>query len=120
MKILIAEHSSSVRKKLAQIITFSFPAEVVEAEDGHMALNKFNDCGPFELIISNSSMPKMNGFQLLKFIKHINESMPFIMLSADDDHQDQMVALHDGADNFLANPFTTSQLVEKINLALHY
>jgi DNA-binding NtrC family response regulator len=77
-------------------------------ESGSVALARFKRTPPEErpsLIITDVRMPGINGFELLKQIKHISPLTPIIVMTAYTDLDTTVQAFHEGAFEYLPKPF---------------
>jgi DNA-binding NtrC family response regulator len=77
-------------------------------ESGSVALARFKRTAPEErpsLIITDVRMPGINGFELLKQIKHISPLTPIIVMTAYTDLDTTVQAFHEGAFEYLPKPF---------------
>lgn len=63
------------------------------------------------LWILDIMLPDMDGYELLKQIKKIDEQIPVIYISARDEDLDRIVGLEMGSDDYLAKPFLPKELV---------
>jgi len=73
-----------------------------------------------DLILLDIMMPKMDGLQVLRRLKE-DPSMPFIpviLLTEKADDEDVMVGYKMGADYYLTKPFTSTEVLDGINLVL--
>lgn len=89
----------------------------VPAYDGFQALEIVRN-DEIDVVISDVSMPGMNGIELLRQIKEFNENLPVIIISggADDELEDE--AIEHGAIGFLPKPITHEALASMIRDAL--
>jgi two-component system nitrogen regulation response regulator GlnG len=81
---------------------------VTAFESGSVALATFKRIAPGErpsLIITDVRMPGINGFELLKQIKHISPQTPIIVMTAYTDLDTTVQAFHEGAFEYLPKPF---------------
>jgi DNA-binding response OmpR family regulator len=86
------------------------------AENGVEALEEL-DRRPYDLVISDVVMPKMEGFELLKRIKKLQPNLPVIILTGFSREHDISDFLLYGADEYLTKPFQVNELlaaVEKV------
>lgn len=92
--------------------------DVVEANDGHDALNKLEDNSP-ELIILDVMMPGLNGFELCKQLRTIDKtaSLPIFMLSARTDAESIAQGMEAGATKYLKKPVSARGLTGEIREA---
>lgn len=73
--------------------------------DGMSAFKKIRD-GYFDLVITELNLPQMSGIELLKRIKHVNASIPVILVSADACVERAVEAMKLGALDFIIKPLT--------------
>ena len=84
-KILIVEDEESIRRVLKKILSEEDKShEIVEAENGIEALN-FIKKNQLDLIISDIKMPKVDGIEVLAYVKNNNPDVPVIMISGHGD-----------------------------------
>jgi CheY-like chemotaxis protein len=82
MKILLAEDDAIIRMVIKQYFSNN-DIEVITANDGLEALNKYNRAPrSFDLIITDIMMPMMNGIDLASKIKEENPSIPIVVITA--------------------------------------
>ncbi len=81
-----------------------------DGEDGlEKALDNIYDC-----VILDIMLPKMSGTDILKRMREKNVQTPVIMLSALSEVETKISHLDHGADDYLAKPFKTAELVARI------
>ena len=78
--------------------------EVVEAEDGAVALERFEAEGP-AIALLDIMMPQMNGYDVCKAILKRRPEVPVIFISAKSEEIDKVIGLELGADDFISKPF---------------
>ena len=86
-------------------------------ESGSVALARFKRTAPEErpsLIITDVRMPGINGFELLKQIKHISPQTPIIVMTAYTDLDTTVQAFHEGAFEYLPKPFDIDDALELV------
>lgn len=116
MKLLLVEDSLQLNKALSTILkrnTFV----VDSAYDGEEAL-LFIEQYTYDVIILDVMMPKLNGFEVLKVIRDKGIDTPVIMLTAKSTVEDKINGLDLGADDYLAKPFNTEELLARIRALL--
>jgi len=74
--------------------------------------------GIYDLILLDIMLPELNGISLLKTIRGQGLSTPVIMLTAKGEVEDKIAGLDDGADDYIAKPFATGELLARIRAAL--
>ena len=116
MRILIVDDEYSLLKQLQQ--TLERERYFVEtAIDGESALDKLFDT-PFDLIILDIMMPKVDGLTVLKHIRNAGIGTPVLMLTAKGNVEDKIKGLDLGADDYMAKPFSTDELLARIRALL--
>ncbi|MFN8671090.1 MAG: response regulator transcription factor [Candidatus Sericytochromatia bacterium] len=69
---------------------------------------------PVDLAILDLMLPEMDGFELCKKVREINNLLPIIMLTAKKDDFDKILGLELGADDYISKPFNPRELVARI------
>ena len=95
-----------------------FP-NIITANDGLEAINKLKEMS-IDLVISNTDMPKMDGFELCRTIKSTLEisHIPVILLTLRTDKRNRNMGYKMGADAFIAKPYDNNQLLAIIRSQL--
>jgi DNA-binding response OmpR family regulator len=93
--------------------------EVVTATDGETALQRVAERPP-DLILLDISLPGLSGFEVLEQLRARPEHarLPIIMLTAHGREVEREKGLALGADDYITKPFSTRQLVEKVQALL--
>src|SRR5689334_15961070 len=88
MKILLAEDEPDLRDIFAMFMEMQIGATVVAVASGEAAIvalqNATQTTEPFDLIVSDYSMPHGNGELLHRHAAQHNPSIPFVLVSAED------------------------------------
>jgi two-component system chemotaxis response regulator CheY len=107
-KILVVDDSSNVRQLVATTLSLD-GYEVVEAADGREGLSRIQQNQDFGLVISDISMPNMNGLEMLARIKADakNSGLPVIMLTTEGEPGLIQQAKLAGAKAWIIKPFKT-------------
>jgi len=85
--------------------------------DGEEGFKGFNN-GKYQLLIIDAMMPKKDGFTLVKEIRHINQTIPIIFLTAKNMKNDILEGFKVGADDYITKPFSMEELVLRIEAVL--
>lgn len=112
LKILFVEDEENIRLSLKEAIGDEF-GEFTTAKDGEDGLNKFLN-GSYDLIISDISMPLMNGLEMAREIKNIKEDMPIILLSAYSDREQLFQAIDIGINKYMVKPVDPEELLKLV------
>jgi DNA-binding response OmpR family regulator len=115
--ILIVDDDTSIQELLRIILTKNGYI-VHQAIDGEEAIHKYMEVQP-DLVISDISMPKGDGFNVAIIIRDKERDglrIPILLISAFyDDHANVLNAQRCGADGFLPKPFTQKQLIAAVD-----
>jgi len=90
---------------------------LIKASDGEDALEKFKNHN-ISVVVSDISMPKMNGIELLEKIRGLDKAVPFIIVTGYGDKQNAVKALRLGAFDFIDKPFDFEKIKKTVNAAL--
>ncbi len=93
--------------------------EVIEAQDGNIALEKARRERP-DLVLLDVMMPAKNGWEVAKALREDEslQKMGIVMLSAIGERVNEMTSPLYGADDYVDKPFDFSQLEKKIRAVL--
>ncbi|WWD02256.1 hypothetical protein V865_000294 [Kwoniella europaea PYCC6329] len=113
--IMLVDDSLDTRRYMSSI--FAPLCTVIEAGDGLEALDLCKRRMP-DLIISDVMMPNLDGFGLLEALKASREFsiIPVIMLTARGGDEAKVDGLLAGADDYLAKPFNSRELVARAHM----
>ncbi len=90
--------------------------EVFAAEDGERGLDAFHQNKP-DVVVLDVMLPRIDGFEVCRRIRRESE-VPILMLTARDTELDKVVGLELGADDYLAKPFSTRELIARVRALL--
>ena len=92
---------------------------VYEAEDGVQALEIFKDSSKsIDLILTDQSMPVMNGIEMIREVRKINQIVPIILVTATKEHGDLIDAINLNVTNFVEKPVSYSTIMNAIEGAI--
>ena len=114
-KILIVDDEPQITRVLRRSLG-AHRYEVRTAADGESALDTVRDFAP-DLIITDLSMPEMNGIELCREIRKKSE-IPIIVLSVKGEEKTKVEALDAGADDYITKPFGIEELLARVRAAL--
>jgi len=113
IKILIAEDDSIFRDLVCDIVRKEGYISV-EATDGKEAIDIFFGSKDIDLIILDVMMPIYDGWEVLKEIRE-HSDVPVIMLTALGDEKNEIFGLKEGADDYIAKPFSYEIFIARLN-----
>lgn len=117
MNVLIVDDSPSMRKLIRRVVGLSGleVRDFLEANDGMEALEKLRG-GDVQLVLTDINMPRMNGEELLRFLRiHPTlRRLPVLVVSSDasEERISRMIAM--GAAGYVTKPFTPEALGQTI------
>lgn len=114
-KILVAEDESQLRRLISTALR-STGYEVIEAPDGAEAWEIFQKLPHIDLVITDMTMPKMNGFTLSQNIMKKNSDSKILFLSGADRFAEY--GFSEPPAHFLEKPFPRDVLLEKVKVML--
>lgn len=116
--ILAVDDSASIRQMVGYTLTTA-GFDVVEAVDGVDALAKARDY-KIDLVLSDVNMPNMNGLELVKALRELEEFRftPILMLTTESAGDIKMAGKKAGATGWLVKPFNPEKLLATINKVL--
>ncbi len=115
-KILLVDDESAITENLAPILERA-GLHVTIAAEGEEALQKAAEVSP-DLVILDILMPKMDGRDVLRQLRHDGNWTPVILLTQVGDSVERAMALEEGADDYLNKPFDPHELVARIRAVL--
>jgi two-component system, chemotaxis family, chemotaxis protein CheY len=115
IKVLIVDDFATMRKVVRNLLKQVGYEDIVEAEDGVMALKALKS-QKIDVIVSDWNMPNMTGLELLKAVRADEElaKTPFLMVTAEALQDNVVAAVKAGVNNYIVKPFTAEVLNEKI------
>jgi len=115
MKILVVDDFATMRKVVRNLLKQAGYENIVEAEDGVVALRTLKT-QKIDFVISDWNMPNMTGIDLLRAVRADSDlaKMPFLMVTAEALQDNVITAVKAGVNNYIVKPFTAEVLNEKI------
>ncbi len=115
-RILVIEDDPSI--SLGLRINLEAEGYVVGvAEDGRAGLNRITS-EPWDAIILDVMLPKLNGFEVVKHMRSLGDHTPVLMLSAKSAESDKVMGLELGAEDYITKPFGVGEVLARIKVAL--
>ena len=116
MNILLIEDE----KNLSEALTLLLKKEKYSVDavyDGEKGL-EFGMTGRYDVILLDIMLPKMNGYEVLERLRKEKIATPILLLTARNQTSDKVKGLDLGADDYLAKPFSTGELMARIRALL--
>ncbi len=115
-KILIVDDSGLSRRILRRILS-SAGHEVVEAESGLVALERYFLERP-DLVLLDLIMADMNGLEVLDRLREMDRQARVVVATADIQSSSRALAMAGGAMGYIAKPFDESEVLQAVDQAL--
>ncbi|MCI8337393.1 MAG: response regulator transcription factor [Lachnospiraceae bacterium] len=116
LKVLVVDDEQRMRKLVKDFLAKK-GYEVLEAGDGEEAVEIFFEHKEIALVILDVMMPKMDGWETCREIRHFSQ-VPIIMLTAKSDEKDELLGFELGVDEYISKPFSPKILVARVEAIL--
>jgi two-component system, OmpR family, response regulator PhoP len=117
MRVLIIEDEIKLARNITKVLDeeYSWAVDIsTDGEDGrHMALTN-----PYDLIILDLGLPKVDGIEILKDLRKKGKSTPVLILTARDNNKDIVQGLEAGSDDYIVKPFDMKVLIARCKALL--
>ena len=114
IKILIVEDEEPIANLIRMnLVKAGYQCEI--ASDGEMAADAIAE-RPFDLILLDIMLPKLNGYEVLEYAKDVG--VPVIFLTAMGETQQKVKGLKLGAEDYIAKPFEIAELLARVETVL--
>ena len=114
-RVLVVEDEDSFSEAL-EFLLGKEGFSVITAATGSEALRKFEQ-GGIDLILLDLMIPEVSGTEVCRQIR-TKSKVPIIMLTAKDSEVDKVVGLEIGADDYVTKPYSSRELIARINAVL--
>jgi DNA-binding response OmpR family regulator len=115
-RILIIEDELPMRTALKDCLEAE-GYRVLTAAEGESGLERAIEEKP-DLILLDIMMPRLDGYALCAELRRLNNPVPVLMLTAKSQLEDRVRGLDVGADDYLAKPFSTEELLARVRALL--
>jgi two-component system chemotaxis response regulator CheY len=115
-RFLLVDNLSAMRRIVRNLLKELGYENVEDADDGAIALAKL-EAAQFDFVITEWSMPNMDGLALLEHIRAhpVRRKMPVLMITAETKKENIIAAAQAGANGYVVKPFSAATLDEKLN-----
>ncbi len=115
IKILIVDDDQNICE-LLRLYVEKEGFEAVVVNDGEAAIKAVNEYSP-KLILLDIMLPKLDGWQVCREVRKVSD-IPIIMITAKGETFDKVLGLELGADDYIAKPFDTKEVIARIKAVL--
>lgn len=116
-KILIVDDAAFMRMMLKDILTKGGHEVVGEAENGLVAIQKYQELKP-DIVTMDITMPEMEGVEAVKEIRKKDANAKIVMCSAMGQQGMVVQAIQAGAKDFIVKPFQGDRVLDAIRRAI--
>ncbi len=116
--VLVVEDEDLIREMLVLALEEE-GYQVTSVADGQTALNYLSRVeaaeakSNFDLILLDIMLPKVNGLDLCRLLRHQGNPIPILILSAKGSETDRVLGLEVGADDYVTKPFSMRELMAR-------
>ena len=116
MRILLVEDDKDLQRLLKKALgDAGYVVDVAsDGEEGHF----LGDTEPYDAVVLDLGLPKMDGARVLEQWRNAGRKMPVLILTARDRWNDKVAGFDAGADDYLAKPFYTEELLARLRALL--
>jgi two-component system response regulator MprA len=116
--VLLADDDEDLREGIGRLLRFE-GYETVLAGDGRTAVELVGapEDAP-DLVLMDVTMPELDGLAATRRIRSSGSTVPILMLTGRNAVGDRIVALDNGADDYLMKPFATEELLARVRALL--
>jgi len=111
-KVLYVEDDENVREETTQLLKLIF-SHIDTAVNGAEGLEKYSK-NSYDLVITDIAMPVMNGIEMIRKIKKINENQKFIIMTAYNDVNFLLESIELGVDGYIIKPIELNKFIKVI------
>lgn len=114
--VLVVEDDPAIRRGLVDSLGFA-GYRVLECGDGEEAARMMVAC-ELDLVLLDVMLPGKNGFELLPELRECRPGLPVILVTARGAEEDRVRGLRTGADDYVVKPFSSSELLARVEAVL--
>ena len=115
-KIIVADDEARIRRLVCDFLRKE-GYEPLEADDGDVAFELFQQNPDTALLIVDIMMPNMDGWALCREIRKTS-AVPVIFLTARSQEFDELMGFEAGADDYVTKPFSPAVLMKRVELLI--
>lgn len=112
MRILVVEDDADLNRQLVEMLNDAgyVVDKAFDGEEGHF----LGDTEPYDAVILDIGLPEMDGITVLENWRRDGKTMPVLMLTARDRWSDKVAGIDAGADDYVAKPFHTEEVLARL------
>jgi len=116
MRILLVEDDRELQRLLRKALADAgyVVDSAFDGEEGHF----LGDTEPYDAVVLDLGLPKLDGVSVLEKWRKAGKMMPVLILTARDSWSDKVAGFDAGADDYVAKPFYTEELLARLRALL--
>ena len=116
MRLLVVEDDQDLNRQLVSVLSQAGYAvdAAFDGEEGHF----LGDTEPYDAVILDLGLPKLDGLSVLESWRRDNRKMPVLILTARDRWSDKVAGIDAGADDYVAKPFHVEEVLARVRALL--
>jgi DNA-binding response OmpR family regulator len=117
-RVLIVDDHAPTRALIKNVLEAEKGAsfEIVEAGTGMECLKAADSKGPFDLILLDVNLPDMDGFEICKALRSVDQGVPIVFVTAKTGLKDFSAGRAAGGDSYLVKPIARAALRSMVGL----
>lgn len=115
VSVLVVDDDVRILRMMQRILELE-GYRVLNATGGEAALNVFDEETP-DLVLLDIMLPDIDGYTVCRRVREFSQ-VPIIMVTAKDNVEEKVEGLDAGADDYVAKPFSSGELVARVRAVL--
>jgi CheY-like chemotaxis protein/anti-sigma regulatory factor (Ser/Thr protein kinase) len=118
-RILVVDDSLLSRQVIGDLLRKNLESQVDFAADGQEAVERTERDGPYNLVISDLRMPRLDGLELLSVLRERFPRLPVVILTAFGNEEIAFQAIQAGAASYIPKPLVSTHLLTVVQTVLN-
>jgi DNA-binding response OmpR family regulator len=114
--ICVVEDDPAIRRGLVDALTFA-GFSVIACADGATARRTL-ECADVDLVLLDVVLPGLDGIEYLPTLRAARPTLPVILVTARGAEEDRVRGLRNGADDYVVKPFSSTELLARVEAVL--
>ncbi|MBI3931963.1 MAG: response regulator [Acidobacteria bacterium] len=117
-RVLVVDDHAPTRALIRTVLEAekSQSFQIVEAATGTDCLKAADRQGPFDMVLLDVNLPDMDGYAVCKALRHVDQHVPIVFVTARGDLKDYAAGREAGGDSYLVKPIARASLRSIANL----
>lgn len=116
VNILVVDDDKNIRKLISTFLSQNgYNTEC--AENGAKALDKMSE-KHYDLIVLDIMMPEVDGYELTRNIRYVDDKLPILMVTAKDTFEDKRKGFLSGTDDYMTKPINLDEMDLRVKALL--